>query len=165
MNGQNNFDSVVGEINEKGKAFLYTKGRSRLPMLKEGRDISGLVPPARELKRGDVVLFVRRAKDNKLVLHRIIKARDDSFIIRGDNTYFDEPVLREDILAMLDGFFRKGRFYSCKKSVRYRVYSALRMFFYPLRKLVRKHLRIALAKVKNNVLHLNNFHLDDILHR
>ena len=157
-------NKVLRQIKEEGKAYFYTRGFSMLPMLKEGRDVSVLVPLTREPERGDVVLFVRPRRNNQLVLHRVIKRENgDTYIIRGDNTYYNEPVKRENIYALLEGFFRKGRYYDCEKSKRYRVYYALRTFFFPLRKLVRLTLRRALAKVKNNVFHLNNLHLDDIL--
>lgn len=163
MSGSDNLLSVTSQIKEKGRALFYTQGFSMLPMLKEGRDISVLVPVNRELKRGDVVLFVRKKRDNQLVLHRIVKRHGDGFIIRGDNTYFNEPVANGDILALLEGFFRKGKYFDCQKSKRYRAYVFLRLFFFPLRKFVRRTLRIAAAKIKNNVFHLNNLHLDDIL--
>lgn len=164
MNGKENLESVMNAIRENGKAFFYTRGYSMLPMLKENRDISVLVPLDRPPEKGEVVLFVRHDRDDQLVLHRVIRRRDEeTYIIRGDNTYYDEPVKAENILALLDGFFRKGRYHSCKSSVRYRIYSKLRVFFFPLRKFTRQTLRIAAAKIKNNVFHLNDLHLDDIL--
>lgn len=163
MSGSENKKSVLSQISEKGQAFFYTRGESMLPMLKEGRDISVLTPICGEPKKGDVVLYVRPEKDDELVLHRVIKRRGGIFIIRGDNTYHDEAVKKENILAVLKGFFRKGKYYECESSAVYRVYSFLRMFFYPVRRFVRYTMRIACAKVKNNVFHLNNLHLDDIL--
>lgn len=163
MNKGENLSAVINQINETGRAFFYTRGFSMLPMLKEGRDISVLVPIRRELKRGDVVLFVRKKKGDQLVLHRIVRRHGDGFIIRGDNTYLNEQVKRDDIYALLEGFFRKGKYFDCQKSNRYRVYVFFRFFFFPLRKFVRITLRVAAAKVKNNVFHLNNLHLDDIL--
>ncbi|MBR4910168.1 MAG: S24/S26 family peptidase [Clostridia bacterium] len=166
MNGKENLESVMAAIRKDGKAFFYTRGYSMLPMLKEGRDISVLVPLDRPAEKGEVVLFVRRYRDDQLVLHRVIRRRDDgTYIIRGDNTYYNEPVKEENVLALLDGFFRKGRYHSCKDSRRYRIYAVLRMFFFPLRKFTRQTLRVAAAKIKNNVFHLNNLHLDDILGR
>ena len=160
----NEYTKVLEKIDKEGKAFFYTRGFSMLPMLREGRDVSVLVPLTREPLRGDVVLFIRPRKNNQLVLHRVVGKRDnDTYVIRGDNTYFDEPVKTKNIVALLEGFFRKGKYYDCKKSKRYIVYLNLRMFFFPLRRFVRVKLRRALARVKNNVFHLNNIHLDNIL--
>ena len=137
MNGSDNLNSVLTQIKSEGKAYFYTKGVSMKPMLKENRDISVLVPKDREPKSGDVVLFVRPNRDNQLVLHRIIRRRKDgAYIIRGDNTYINEPVKPENVLALLVGFFRKGRYFDCEKSKRYRVYSFLRRLTYPLRKII-----------------------------
>ena len=163
MSGEN---SVLKKIESEGRAYFYTRGFSMLPMLKEGMDVSVLVPLDREPERGDVVLFIRRDKDNELVLHRVIKKTgENTYIIRGDNTYYNERVARADILALLDGFLRRGKYFSCKTSRRYKAYSSLRMFFFPVRKFFRKTLRVAAAKIKNNVFHLNNLHLDDIIRR
>lgn len=164
MSGEQNYKKIVSEIEKSGKAIYYTKGFSMLPMLKEGRDMSVLVPINRELKRGDVVLFVRENKGNQLVLHRIIRPiGDNGFIIRGDNTYLDEPVKKEDIKAVLSGFFRKGKYIDCEKSRGYRFYSFLQLRLYFLRKFFLKTIRVLLAKIKNNVFHLNSLHLNDIL--
>ena len=154
---------VLDEIKQNGRALSYTKGFSMLPMLKENRDISVLVAPPQKLSKGDVVLFVRPRRDNELVLHRIVKVvSPDVFIIRGDNTYLDEPVNREDIIALLEGFFRKGKYRSCKTSKSYRVYTFAQLHLYFLRKFFLRTLRVAGAKIKNNVLHMNGFHPSDL---
>ena len=141
---------ILSQINDNGRAYFYTKGISMMPMLKEGRDISVLVPPTRTPKRGDVVLFIRKGENSQLVLHRIIRRRDNgSYVIRGDNTYQNEPVKAENVLALLEGFFRKGRYFDCEKSKRYRVYSFFRMFFYPLRKTFYFLPRQAAVKIKH----------------
>ena len=164
MNGEQNVNTVLGELEQKGKATCYTKGFSMLPMLKEGRDISVLLPITKEPSVGDVVLFIRTKKDNELVLHRIVKIPSPGkYIIRGDNTYFDEPVARENIIAVLGGFFRKGKYVDCAASKGYRVYTFCQLRLYFLRKFFLRTLRVAGAKVKNNVFHLNGLHLNSIL--
>ncbi|MBR5922654.1 MAG: S24/S26 family peptidase [Clostridia bacterium] len=163
MNGEQNIKTVLDEIEKNGKAVCYTKGFSMRPMLREGRDISVLYPLTREPEVGDVVLFIRPKRDNELVLHRVVKVTaPGKFIIRGDNTYLDEPVKRENIIAVLGGFFRKGKYTDCTASKGYRVYNFYQVRLYFLRKFFLHTMRIAGAKVKNNVFHLNNFHLDDI---
>ncbi len=159
-------EAILKEISQNSKALIYTKGNSMLPMLKEGRDISVLVIPSGNLKVGDVVLYERPKNDNMLVLHRIVKVvSDGKFLIRGDNTYYDEPVTRENIMAVLEGFFRKGRYINCKESKRYRIYAFAQVRLYFIKKFFRKTLRQTGANIKNNVFHLNNLHLDDFLKR
>ena len=150
MSENREINGILAQIEEKGRTYFYPKGVSMLPTLKEGRDISVLAPLTREIKRGDVVLYIRRGKSDRLVLHRVIKRRGDGvYLIRGDNTYQNEQVKKEDILALLEGFFRKSRYFDCEKSKRYRIYSSLWMFFYPFRKAFYFLPRRAAAKIKH----------------
>ena len=166
MKHEQSLADILAEINSKGKALCYTKGRSMQPMLKEGRDISVLVSAVENLRVGDVVMYVRPNNGNELVLHRIVKIlSEDLFSIRGDNTYYDEEVRRENIKALLEGFFRKGKYVDCKKSKSYRIYSFFQVHFYFLRRFFCKTLRATGAKIKNNIFHLNGVHLDSILRR
>lgn len=163
---EQNLETVLKEIEQKGKTLCYTKGVSMLPMLKEGRDISVLIKPDENLLPGDIVLFVRPENNGELVLHRIVKAISErKYLIRGDNTFWDEPVRRENIKAQLDGFFRKGKYIDCKTSKGYKLYTFYQLHLYFLRRFFCYTMRIAGAKVKNNVFHLNNFHLDDYLRK
>ena len=140
---------ILTEIKEAGSAKTYTKGISMLPLLKENRDISVLIPIEKPLLPGDVVLYVRKNEHQELVLHRIVKITADGFLIRGDNTFSDERVRREDIVAVLGGFFRKGRYVDCQKSLFYRLYSSVWTGVYPLRKFFRITLKRRLAKIKH----------------
>lgn len=164
MNGDNSISSVLEQLKNNGRAMTYTKGVSMRPMLKTGRDISVLVP-ARDVKKGDVVLYKRlRNKKTEFVLHRIIKInRDGTFLIRGDNTFTDETVSRDSIIAELEGFYRKGKYIDCKKSKPYRIYIAVWSPIYPIRRFVCCTLRKVAATIKNKVFHLNDLHLNDII--
>lgn len=140
---------ILTEIKESGSAKIHTKGVSMLPLLKEKRDISVLTPIEKPLAPGDVVLYIRRECEEKLVLHRIVRISSDGFLIRGDNTFSDEKVKREDIIALLGGFFRKGRYVDCQKSFFYRLYSSAWTAIYPIRKFFRITVRRRLAKIKH----------------
>lgn len=161
MSGEQNLQNVLDEIGRNGKAFCYTKGISMQPMLKEGRDISVLAPVPAELKCGDVVMFLREAS-GELVLHRIVRKDGDRFIIRGDNMFYDEPVKKDDIKALLVGFFRKGKYTDCKKAGTYRLYVFFQLRLYFLRKFFGRTLRVAAANTKNKVLRKFNSSTSDI---
>ena len=68
-----------------------------LPLIREGKDSVILVAPD-NLKKHDIVLY--RRKNGAYVLHRIIKIRDDEFIMCGDNQGQPERgIYRENIIA------------------------------------------------------------------
>ena len=89
-----------------------TVGMSMWPLLKNRRDRIVIRPVGdRELRRGDVPLY--RRPDGKYVLHRILRVKEDHFVIRGDNTYALERVPKEWVIGYLAEFYRKGKHVTC----------------------------------------------------
>lgn len=142
------FSDAEKALAEKGEFSNMTTGMSMMPMLRSGRDIVVIKPPSFPLSKYDVPLYRRDGLD-KLVLHRIIKKPQNGiYYIRGDNTYYLEEVRQEDIVGVLDGFFRDGRYHNCKTDKKYRLYSHLRTADYPIRNFWKSYLRPALGKIK-----------------
>jgi len=108
------------------------------PLLKQGRDLVTVRPVTRPLKKYDVPLY-RSKRDGRqvYVLHRIVKVLPNGYVIRGDNTYFDERgVTDADIVGVMTAFKRKGKDVSVESRA-YKAYVRIWCFVYPLRKLVR----------------------------
>lgn len=81
------------------------------PLLKEGESRVQIAEKSgRPLRKGDVILY--RRKDGILVLHRIIRlVEPDAYLVCGDHQWKpDEQVTDEQILAVAQGFFRKGQY-------------------------------------------------------
>ena len=98
-------------LRELGYAVVPIKGTSMWPLLKEGESqVQVAARDDRRLKKGDVVLY--RRKDGTLVLHRIIRlVKPDAYLVCGDHQWrSDEQVTDNQILAVAQGFFRKGRY-------------------------------------------------------
>lgn len=99
-----------------------TSGTSMRPMLRQHRDVVIIKRPDRELKKGDVVLYA--GKNDKFVLHRIMRFKGDELIIRGDNNYFTERgIKKSDIIGILKEFYRDGKYVSCSDSFKYKIYT------------------------------------------
>ena len=136
MDNQNFYDSAVeSELQKNGVYASVTKGVSMSPLFKTNRDMIILKKIDEEPKRLDVVLY--RSGSGKYLLHRIVKVLPDHYVIRGDNTYTPENVGKNEIIAILTEFNRKGKRRSVDH-VGYRVYSSVWTFIYPLRYLFRK---------------------------
>jgi len=90
---------------EKYGFYIATPiGTSMLPLLRERIDTVKLVAP-NDLKKHDVVLYMRN--DKTLVLHRIIRIKDDLFTMCGDNQFMlEKNVKRSQIIALMEGFYR-----------------------------------------------------------
>ena len=121
---------------ENGK-FIYTnKGRSMLPLLREGKDMFIITKKTHgRCSTGDVVLF-RRGRD--YVLHRIVEVRSNDYVILGDNCVsYETGITDADILGIMTGFIRGGREYSVNNKL-YRLYVYVWMRTAVLRIFVKK---------------------------
>ena len=135
-------------INKRGSIVYRTSGVSMLPMLKENRDLVFIVKPTGRLKKYDVPLYKR---GDKYILHRIIKVRENDYVIRGDNTYQKEyGICDSDIVGILNTFVRNGKEYSVN-DIKYRIYSRIWCALYPIR-YARRFWRPTLGKLKARLL-------------
>ena len=81
------FKNAEELLKTQDEVMTRTKGISMRPLLRQGRDIVVIKRPMFPLKAGDVPLYRVKGK-NELVLHRILKVREDGvYIIRGDNLF------------------------------------------------------------------------------
>lgn len=108
-------------LQELGYAVVPVRGTSMWPLLKEGKTrVQVEAKEGKQVRKGDIVLY--RRKNGTLVLHRIIKVEDDTFLVCGDHQWkLDEKVQEEQILAVAQGFFRNGH-YIDEKTWWYRLY-------------------------------------------
>ena len=137
------------KVKENGEVICYVSGTSMYPLLKQGKDIVIVKQTTNSLKQHDVVLYLRN-NGQKPVLHRIIKIKPDgALIIRGDNTYKNEyDICREDIIGILVGFYKNGRYIDCEKSRGYAIYVFFMRVFYPVRFIWKRIFRPLLSKIK-----------------
>ena len=141
------------KVKEYGEVLCYTSGCSMYPMLIQGKDMVCVKRLTREPRLHDVVLYLRN-NGQKPVLHRIIKIKDDgALVIRGDNTYKNEyDICREDIIGILVGFYKNGRYIDCEKSRGYAIYVCLMRIFYPVRFVWKRILRPILSRIKKIII-------------
>ncbi len=124
-------DGVIErELSERGSIAYITKGVSMRPLFRTHRDMIVIKPPERQLKKYDIVLY--RGEDGEYILHRIIKVKEECFVIRGDNTYKKEFVPKDRVIGVLVSFNRKGKRGS-PDTLSFKIYSRLWHFIYPLR--------------------------------
>jgi hypothetical protein len=79
------------------------------PFIKDG-DMVTLSPLNRALPRmGDVVAYIHPAI-KRVFIHRVVRKKDDSYIIKGDNSLEgDGPVLAAKILGLVTRVDRDGK--------------------------------------------------------
>jgi len=143
-----NTELVLKALETSGEFISRTRGVSMQPLFCQGRDLVVITKPVGELKKGDVPLYKRRNYDF-LVLHRIIKVRENDYVIRGDNTYSLEYVPKDFVVGVLKEFYRDGKYCNCKTDKRYKYYTKYIILSYPLRFLWKFRIRPILSKIKH----------------
>lgn len=123
---------VTALIKEGHTVTLPLRGRSMRPFLEDGRDKALLAAPT-DINVGDAVLA--EIHPGHYVLHRIVEIIEKQVTLRGDGNLNNEYCQIEDIRAKAIGFFRKGRSKADHVSgLKWRIYSALWMRLYPIRR-------------------------------
>jgi len=101
------YEVILLQLENGGKANLVVTGSSMKPMLTENRDTVILKPITEAPVAGDIMLY--RRDNGKFVLHRIIRVTPQGYLFSGDNQYVLEEVSREQLLAVVSAFVRKGK--------------------------------------------------------
>jgi len=123
---------VTLQLENGGSANLVVTGSSMHPMLRHRRDTVHLVPLSRQPKKGDLILY--RRDNGKYILHRIVtRVRHDAFFCSGDNQWEKEAVSTGQIIALVQGFTRKGKFVA-ESNFAYRLYVAGWVAMLPIRR-------------------------------
>ncbi len=132
-------DIMIEKLERGGTVTFTPKGKSMMPMLRDGEDIVVLSKPKGRLRLFDVPFYKR--KDGTYVLHRVVGFNSDgSYILCGDNQFAKEHGIRdEDIVAVMTGFCRNGKPYTLD-SPTYALY--IKLWYYT------RFFRRALGRVK-----------------
>lgn len=119
------------EIEKNGRIIYTNVGDSMLPLLRQRRDLIIIEKPVGRCKKYDVPLC--KLDSGRYVLHRVLKVREDGYIICGDNRWQCEyGITDRHIIGVLTGFVRDGVTYSVNDR-RYKLYVHIRCDFFPIR--------------------------------
>ena len=139
------------QLEQGGRAELVVTGSSMHPLFHNRRDKVILTP--RAVKRPDIILY--RRDNGAYVLHRIVREKNDIFIVTGDNQWQLEEVRGDQVLAAVDGWYHKGKYHTPKK-LWYKLYVCFWVGFLPLRRPIlalRRRVGKLIRKIKRRKQH------------
>ena len=130
-----NKSTFENEINRSGKLVYTNVGDSMKPLIRQGKDLLIIEKADGRLKKYDVPLY--RRDSGQYVLHRILKVRENDYIICGDNRWQKEyGVTDRHIIGVLTSVVRNGNHAISVSSLRYRIYVHIWCDLFPLRTFV-----------------------------
>ena len=103
--GQIQFDMLERD----GRYISVPQGISMRPMIRGGQDAVVIEKLTDKPKRYDLVVYVRGKEQG--VIHRVIHANKDKYIICGDNCWQLEYVKPEQIKGIVTEYCRKGKWH------------------------------------------------------
>ena len=122
--------TILPFIQEGKIVRIVPHGFSMVPFMTGSRDEVNLVQIDGEIKRGDIVVY--RRDNGVYVLHRIYKVRGNEYYLLGDaQTNIEGPLRREQIIAKVLSYYRKGKLITCqskKEKFEYKLWFFLRPF-------------------------------------
>jgi hypothetical protein len=96
-------------ISEHGKLVYTNVGDSMQPLLTEKRDLLIISrKPDGRFKKYDVALYKR--DNGQYVLHRVLKVRENDYVICGDNRWKREyGITDKNMIGIMTAFVRNGK--------------------------------------------------------
>ncbi len=143
---------IEEQLEKDGYVMMLSVGDSMEPMLHQRCEQLLIEKANRELKNGDVVLYKRES--GQYVLHRIVRNKKDTFVIRGDNRFNNEIVPKKWIIGILKGFYKDDSFIDCEENAEYRLYVKTLKIKYPFKYVSMRFISIfkrILFKIKRKI--------------
>ena len=123
----------IEEVLARDGVLVYTNvGDSMLPLIRQGRDLI-IIKAKKEgrLKKYEIPLY--RRDNGQIILHRIIKVRDDDYVLCGDNRWQCETgITDKHIMGVLSAVVRDGKEIPVS-SWKLRLYAHIWCDLFPLR--------------------------------
>lgn len=99
--------AIETALEKEGMFVNSIKGISMWPMLRQGVDTVLVVPVTERLKKYDVALYTSYGR---YVMHRVLEAKPNYYIIRGDNCTVKEYVKDSQVIGVMKGFWRGEKY-------------------------------------------------------
>lgn len=134
----NDFSTYEEELSKNGRIIHTNVGTSMMPLLRQNRDVMIIERPNGRLKKYDVPLY--KDKAGRYILHRVLKVRENDYIICGDHcTRREYGITDEQIIGVLTGVIRDGKTIKMT-DFSYKLYYHLWCDFF--------YIRVAIIKIK-----------------
>ncbi len=146
---ENSLISYEEALEREGKLVAINSGTSMMPLLRQKRDLMVIEKKGESrCKKYDAVLYRR---GGRYILHRVIKVRENDYVIVGDNCRrLEYGITDGDILGVLTAVVRGGKREVKMDSFGARLYAHIWCDFFPVRAVLIR-VRELLGAVKRRI--------------
>ncbi len=126
---------IIKETLDAGNSFTFSpKGTSMLPLIRQGIDVVKISPASRKLRKYDVPLY--RRDNGQFVLHRVVAAYGDCYVMCGDNQCkYEKGITDSHIIGLMTEIIRPDSVVSVDDK-RYLRYSERRVKIQKLKSII-----------------------------
>ncbi len=117
------------ELRAGRNVAFFTVGVSMRPLLRE-RETHVVISPLDRAEPTDILLYIR--SNGAYVLHRCMRAEEEYYLMRGDNTFGFERIKKEQAIGKVTHIYRHGECFDTKNK-KYRAYVHAWNIIYPAR--------------------------------
>lgn len=137
---------LAEKLADGGEVVMTVTGSSMYPVLRDQVDSVLLVSaPGGRVRMCDIPLYRRR--DGAYILHRVVAIHGDRYLTAGDGQGQGEMVESDQIIGVVRGFWRKGRYLPCSHPG-YRLYAVLWTWLMPVRRYLLRGILMLLRQGK-----------------
>lgn len=138
--------TIEDGIRKNGFHLSTIVGDSMMPMLRNRRDTVKIVPVNGILKKYDLPLYKRPT--GEYVLHRIVKVKEDHYVICGDNRFYREKVPFDWVIGVTESFFRDDKEISVDHPEYIKYIKKVQRSYWPrkIKRKIKKTLKLSVKK-------------------
>lgn len=107
-----NEDNLEKTLKKDILVLSLANGTSMYPFIKDHTKI--VLSSSKDINILDTILY---KDDNRYVLHRVIGINDNSYIVLGDNCLKSEIIDKDNVLAVLAGYYKGNQYIEINDSI------------------------------------------------
>ncbi|MDP2924714.1 MAG: S24/S26 family peptidase [Candidatus Omnitrophota bacterium] len=103
-------DIISDFLRNNSSLCMQATGDSMWPFIREGDSISFKIVNFKNIRTGDIAVYIKNKNIPLIISHRIIKKTDDALIIKSDGALFHYDIIHEDaLIGRLKSITRDGK--------------------------------------------------------
>ena len=103
-------DIISDLLKNNNSLCMQATGDSMWPFIREGDSISFEIVNFKNIRTGDIAVYIKNKNIPLIISHRVVKKTNDALVIKSDGALFRYDIIHEDaLIGRLKSITRKGK--------------------------------------------------------